>query len=426
MKKLIFFTNVAIRAIGLLCLVAAAFSQTPQYDLILKGGHVIDPKNGIDTVTDVAVRGDRIAALGASLFPSEAKKTIDVSGLYVTPGLIDIHVHVFVGAPAGIVGGDGDDNVFPDHTCLRLGVTTVVDAGGAGWRTFTVFRRSIIDRSRTRVLAMVNIVGIGMYLGDEGEQNPADMDPQKTADMARKHSDVVVGIKSAHWRAPNFISVEKAVEAGRLADIPVMVDFGYFLPERPYQVMLLEKLRPGDITTHFYRWPAPILDDHEKLLPYLAVARRRGVIFDVGHGAGSFYFRQAEPAVKQGFWPDSISTDLHSGSINYSMIDMLNVMSKFLAMGVPLKEVIRESTTNPATEIKRPELGQIAPGAAADIAVLRLDRGKFGFVDVRGGRIEGPQRLGCEMTIRAGRIVFDLNGREGVSWRKARINYPTR
>jgi dihydroorotase len=386
---------------------------------------VIDPKNGIDAVRDVAVTGASIAAVGENLSPAEARKTIDVSGLYVTPGLVDIHVHAFVGDPMGVVGVDGDTNVFPDNTCLRAGVTTVVDAGSSGWRTFPVFQRSIIDRSKTRILAMLNIIGIGMLV-DELEQNTADMDPAKTAEVAKKNSDVVVGIKSAHWRQPNFISVQKAVEAGKLADIPVMVDFGYFLPERPYQQMVLEELRPGDISTHFYRWPAPILDSNEKLLPYLAIARKRGVKFDVGHGAGSFHFRQAEPAVKQGFWPDSISTDLHASSINVSMIDMLNVMSKFLAMGIPLPEVIRESTTNPATEVKRPELGQIAPGAGADIAVLRLDKGKFGFVDVRGGRIEGSERLGCEMTIRAGRIVFDFNGRAGIPWRKANIQYPVR
>jgi dihydroorotase len=190
--------------------------------------------------------------------------------------------------------------------------------------------------------------------------------------------------------------------------------------------MVLEVLRPGDISTHFYRVPAPLLDENEKMLPYLATGRRRGVKFDVGHGGGSFYFKQAEPLVKQGFWPDSISTDLHGGSINGAMIDMLNVMSKFLAMGVPLKEVIRQSTTNPATQMKRPELGQIAPGAEADIAVLRLENGQFGFVDVRGGRITGTQRLGCEMTLRAGKIVFDFNGRAGIPWRKAPIEYPAK
>jgi dihydroorotase len=191
-------------------------------------------------------------------------------------------------------------------------------------------------------------------------------------------------------------------------------------------MMVLELFRPGDISTHFYRVPAPLLDESEKIMPYLATARKRGVKFDVGHGSGSFYFKQAESLVQQGFWPDSISTDLHAGSINGAMIDMLNVMSKFMALGVPLKEVIRQSTTNPATQVKRPELGQIAVGAEADVAVLRLERGDYGFVDVRGGRIAGKERLGCEMTIRAGRIVFDMNGRAGLPWRKAPIEYPVK
>lgn len=403
---------------------SAAFPQAKQYDLLLKGGHVIDPKNNVDGLRDVALRGDRIAAIAANLSPAMSTKTIDVSGLYVTPGLIDIHVHLFVQSAPGTVYGDSS-SIFPDHAGFRAAVTTMVDAGTTGWRSFPDFKRRIIDRSRTRVLAMLNIVGTGM-MNNEVEQNPVDMEPQKTAEFAKQHADVIVGIKTAHWRQPTFIALEKAVEAGRLADLPVMVDFGSFLPERPYQKMVLEILRPGDISTHFYRVPAPLMDDNEKMLPYLSVARRRGVKFDVGHGSGSFYFRQAEPLVKQGFWPDSISTDLHNGSVNGAMIDILNVMSKFLAMGVPLKEVIRQSTTNPATQMKRPDLGQIAVGAEADIAVLRLESGKFGFVDVRGGRIEGTQRLGCEMTVRAGAIVFDFNGRAGTAWRKATIEYPVR
>ncbi|MBI3696201.1 MAG: amidohydrolase/deacetylase family metallohydrolase [Acidobacteria bacterium] len=409
---------------ALLACSPAAFAQAPQYDLLLKGGRVIDPKNNIDEVRDVAIRGDRIAAVAPNLPVATAKKTIDVSSLYVTPGLVDIHVHVFTQSAPGTVY-ESESSVIPDHACFRTAVTTVVDAGTTGWRSFPDLRRRIIDRSRARVLAMLNIVGTGM-MNNEVEQNPVDMEPEKTAAMAKQHPDVIVGIKSAHWRQPTFTSVERAVEAGRLANLPVMVDFGSFLPERPYQQMVLEILRPGDMSTHFYRVPAPLLDQSEKMLPYLETARRRGVKFDVGHGGGSFYFRQAEPLVKQGFWPDSISTDLHGGSINGAMIDMLNVMSKFLALGVPMKEVIRQSTTNPATQVKRPDLGQIAPGAEADIAVLRLDSGNFGFVDVRGGRITGTRRLGCEMTVRAGKIVFDLNGRAGSPWRTAAIDYPTK
>lgn len=392
--------------------------------MLLKGGHVIDPRNNIDAVRDVAVRQGRIAAVAASIPATQARRAIDVSGLYVVPGLVDIHVHVFTGRTPDLLAG-GQTSVHPDHTGFRTGVTTMVDVGSSGWRNFSEFRRTIMDHARTRVLAMLNISGLGM-MGEGVEQNPADHDAKKTAEMAKKHADVVVGIKTAHWREPTFLAVERAVEAGNLANVPVMVDFGYFLPERPYQQMISEILRPGDMSTHFYRTPAPLLDNNGKVREYLQLARKRGVKFDVGHGSGSFHFPVAEPVVRQGFWPDSISTDLHASSTNGAMIDMLSVMSKFLAMGVPLKEVIRESTANPASQIRRPELGHLTAGAEADIAVLRLDKGKFGFIDVRGGKIDGPERLGCEMTLRAGRIVFDFNGRAGVPWREGKLGYPTK
>jgi dihydroorotase len=243
--------------------------------------------------------------------------------------------------------------------------------------------------------------------------------------MVKKNADVIVAVKTAHWRQPNLIAVDKALEAAKLANLPIMVDFGYF-DNKPYQTMITDKLRPGDMSTHFYRVPAPLLDKNGKVAEYLQVARKRGVKFDVGHGGGSFHFPLAEPMVKQGFWPDSISTDLHAGSVNGAMIDMLNVMSKFLAMGVPLAEVIRESTTNPAAQIRRPELGQLRVGADADIAVLRVERGSFGYVDVKGGRITGTERLGCEMTLRAGKIVYDFSGRAGLPWRDGNIAYPVR
>ncbi len=410
--------------IAALLLASGVAAQGQTYDLLLKGGHVIDPRNNVDDLRDVAIRGDRIAAVQPEIAADEAMKVIDVSGLYVTPGLVDIHTHFYVFPAPGTVYG-GSSSVHPDTTCPRTCVTTGVDVGTVGWRAFPDFRRRIIDTSKkTRVLAMLNIVGMGMVNYDV-EQNPVDMEPDKTAEMARAHADVVVGIKSAHWRQPDFVSVERAVEAGELADIPVMVDFGFFLSERPYQTMVLDKLRRGDMSTHFFRWPAPLMDENEKKLAYLELARTRGVKFDVGHGAGSFHFRQAEPLVKQGFWPDSISTDLHINSHNGAMIDMVTVMSKFYVMGVPLAEVVRQSTTNPATQIKRPELGQIAVGAEADVAVLRVDRGAFGYVDVKGGRITGDRRIGCEMTLRAGSIVFDYNGRAGTGWRVADIDYPT-
>ena len=404
----------------LLICAASVFGQ--QYDLLLKGGHVIDPRNNVNAVRDVAIAGERVAAVAENIAASQARKVIDVSGLYVTPGLVDIHAHVFAGTRAGSTNG-GQSSFYPDQLTFRTGVTTVVDPGSSGWRDFPELKRTIIERARTRVLAMLNIVGTGI-LAYELEQNVNDLDPQKTAALARENKDVVVGIKSAHWWGPNFISVEKAVEAGKLADIPVMVDFGYFLKERPYSQMVTEILRPGDMSTHCFRWPAPLLTPDGKPAEFLLNARRRGVKFDVGHGGGSFHFRLAEPLAKAGFFPDSISTDMHTQSMNHAMQDMPTTMSKFLVMGMPLVEVIRASTTNPATQIKRPQLGQIAVGSEADIAVLRLDKGKFSYADVIGGRIDGTQRLTAEMTLRAGKIVFDYNSRAAVPWGSGNLKYP--
>jgi dihydroorotase len=409
-----------MRTFTLLICAVPAFAQ--QYDLLLKGGHVIDPKNDVNAVRDVAIKAGRVAAVAANIPIAQAGKVIDVSGLYVTPGLVDIHAHVFAGTRAGSTNG-GQSSFYPDQLSFRTGVTTMVDPGSAGWRDFPEFRRTIIDRARTRVLAMLNIAGTGI-LSYELEQNVNDLSPELTAKMALQHKDVVVGIKSAHWWAANFISVERAVEAGKLANVPVMVDFGYFLKDRPYSHMVTEILRAGDMSTHCFRWPAPLLNPDGKPAEFLLVARKRGVKFDVGHGGGSFHFRLAAPLVKAGFYPDSISTDMHTQSMNHAMQDMPTTMSKFLAMGMPLVEIVRASTTNPATQVKHPELGQIGAGSEADIAVFRLEEGNFGFADVVGGRIEGRQRLGCEMTLRSGRIVYDFNGRAAVPWGTGNLKYP--
>lgn len=271
---------------------------------------------------------------------------------------------------------------------------------------------------RTRVLALLNIVGHG-EAGEKYEQDDVgDMDPKATAESARKYKDFVVGIKTAHYRAPDWEAVDRAVEAGKLADIPVMVDFGTFQRERPFEEMVLEHLRPGDMYTHTYHGSVPMLDDKGKVRDYLFQARKRGVKFDVGHGGGSFWWRQAVPAVRQVFLPDSISTDLHVISMNGGMKDMTNVMSKFLNLGVSLEKVIEMSTIAPAMQIKRPELGHLSVGAVADIAVLRMEHGEFGFLDVRDARLDGTKRLRCELTLREGVVVWDLNGLAAEDWRK--------
>ncbi len=405
--------------VALLLLIAFCAPAQPIYDLLLKGGHVIDARNGLSAVRDVAIAQGRIAAIDQSIPASQARTTIDVSSLYVTPGLVDIHGHVF----AGSMNREyiGENGVRPDGFTFRSGVTTVVDAGSSGWRNFGEFRDQIINRAKTRVYAMLNIVGSGMGGRADVEQNTRDMEPERTAEVARRHKDVVVGIKIAHYAGPEWIAVERAVEAGKLAGLPVMVDFATFRPERPFQELVLKRLRPGDIYTHTYLSAVPMLDSDGKLLPYLAEAKKRGVIFDVGHGAGSFSFRQAIPAVRQGFLPDSISTDLHVDSMNAGMKDILNVMSKFLNMGVSLEEVIARSTWHPAREIHREELGHLSVGAPADVAVLRLVTGDFGFVDSARLRMRGTRKLVSEMTLRDGRVVWDLNGMSSEDWdRRAR------
>jgi dihydroorotase len=399
-------------------------SAQVRYELLLKGGHVIDPRNQLDAIMDVAVADGKIAAVRSGIDPAEARTVVDVSGLYVTPGLIDAHVHVF--ATTGMRDAwAGDNSVLPDGFSFRTGVTTMVDAGSSGWRNFEDFRHRVIDRATTRVFAMLNIVGLGM-MTDVPEQNVHDMDAKATVQMAVKHRDVVVGIKSAHYQGPEWVSVDRAVEAGKAAGIPVMVDFGYFRAERPYYKLVTEWLRPGDISTHMFRGPVPYVDDSGKLLAYLEEARARGVLFDVGHGGGSFVFRNAVPAVQHGFYPDTISTDLHTGSMNGAMMDMLTTMSKFLAMGVSLRDVVRQSTANPAKMILHPELGHLSPGAEADIAVLRVMEGRFGYADGSRGTISGDRRLLCEMTIKAGRVVWDWNARVGTDYRKMSNDYGIR
>jgi dihydroorotase len=395
---------------------AAVLAAQPRYDLLLKNGHLIDPGNNISATRDIAIAGGKIAAIAENISPSLAIKVVDVGSLYVTPGLVDIHTHVM--ACSGLRGSlPEDQNVWADSHTFRAGVTTVVDAGSSGWRNFPEQKARIIDHSRTRVLAMLNIVGGGQG-GGAVEQNIQDMDAKATADMAKRYPGLVVGVKTAHYRGPEWTPVERAVEAGTLANIPVMVDFGTFRPERPYQELVTKKLRPGDISTHTYLGSAPILDDQGHVRPYLFEARKRGVIFDVGHGGGSFLFRQAVPAIRQGFPPDSISTDLHTESMNAGMKDILNVMSKFLNIGMSLDDVILRSTWNPAREIKRTELGKLSVGAPADIAVLRVEKGQFGFIDSYGARVSGAQKLVCELTIRDGLVVWDLNGLTRDEWNK--------
>ncbi len=400
-----------------ICLIVgsiASLSAQQKYDLLLKGGYVIDSRNRISAVRDVAIASGKVAAVAANIAPAEAFKVVDASGYIVTPGLVDIHVHVYAGTGERRSYA-GDNSLYPDGFTLRSGVTTIVDAGSSGWKSFEDFKDRIIDRSRTRVLAMLNIVGAGMR-GEKYEQNLADMEAKPTADMALRHKGIVVGIKTAHYAGPEWAPVERAVEAGTEAGIPVMVDFGANRPERPMAELVTKKLRPGDIYTHAYSGLRNELSASGRVNPGMWEGRKRGVIFDVGHGGGSFAWRIAVPAMKEGFLPDSISTDLHIGSMNSGMKDMLNIMDKFLAMGMSLDDVVLRSTWNPAKEIGQQQLGHLSVGAPADIAVLALEKGTFGFVDMYGARLKGTQKLTCELTLRDGKVVYDLNGMTRPDW----------
>ena len=397
----------------ILCFIAN-FSMGQKYNIVIKGGHVIDPKNNIDAVMDVAITDGKIVALAKDIDKNEGKQVVDATGLFVTPGLIDMHVHVFQGTNGDQQYMNGPSAITPDGFTFRVGVTTVVDAGCAGWRTFPIFKKQTIDRSQTRVLAFLNIVGEGMR-GGPFEQNLKDMDAKVTGEYAKNNATDIVGIKLAHYDGADWTPTDRAVEAGKIAGMPMMVDFGGANPPMPIEELFMKHLRPGDIFTHcFAQLPNArecIVDPQlKKVKPFVWEAQKRGIIFDVGYGGISFSYSQAIPAIKSGFLPQAISTDLHIGSMNSAMKDMITTMSKFLAMGMDLQSVIKASTWLPAQIINKKELGNLSIGTEADIAVLRIREGKFGLFDYTGYKLETDKKLECEMTIRAGKIVYDLNG----------------
>lgn len=408
---------ISLSLIGCLFL---SITSAQQIDMLLQGGHVIDPKNNIDGIMDVAIDEGKIVQIAENIPADDVFQVINVAGMYVVPGLIDIHSHNFFGTEQNAYLSNSFTALPPDGFTFRAGITTVVDVGGAGWRNFKTFKAQTIDHSKTRVLSFLNIVGSGMR-GGAYEQNLADMDAKLTAMEAKAFPQYVVGIKVAHYFGPEWAPVERAVEAGKLADIPVMVDFGGFEDPLSIETLFMEKLRPGDIFTHTYahvNGRIPIVDEKRKLRPFVLDAQKRGIIFDVGHGGGSFLFDQAIPAIEQGLRPNSISTDLHTGSMNGGMKDLLNVMSKFLNIGLDVPEVIATTTWKPAQIIKRPELGHLSEGAVADVAVLKLETGNFGFIDTKGWRLNGDKKLLCELTLREGRVVWDLNGISRPVWER--------
>lgn len=397
-------------------LFAVSYAQRP-YSIVIKGGHVIDAKNNINTLMDVALKDNKIVRVAKNIDTAQAMQVVDAKGMYVTPGLIDLHGHVFYGFDPDSYLSGGTVAVLPDQSTFRAGVTTIVDAGGAGWRSFGTFKKNIIDVSRTRVLSLLNIVGEGMRGIEKYEQNVSDMDARRTADTALAHKDHVVGFKVAHFTGSEWTPIQRGVEAGKLADMPVMIDLNslYFSIEE----LFTKYLRPGDIYTHTFIQSSrgvvePIVDLKTKQFkPFVLEAQRKGIIFDVGFGGGSFNFNQALPALKAGFYPNTMGTDIHQGSVNGAMKDQMNVLSIFYAMGMKIPDLIKASTWTPAQVIKRPELGNLSEGSVADIAIISMRKGNFGFRDVAGNKYSGTQKFECEMTIRDGKVVYDLNAIAG-------------
>lgn len=401
---------------------ASASSDSPRFEILLKGGHCIDPANGRSEPLDVAVADGRIAAVDASIPAETANEAVDVSGMYVTPGLIDIHVHCHVFSEQ--FGG----SIVADGQSWRSGVTTMVDAGSAGPLDFGRFKERVINKSRTRILAFINIADHGM---GPGEQERAHMIPELCAGACTTFPEAV-GVKTAHYwtrkpwddkHAP-WDSVERAVQAGELCQMPVMVDFWPRPPERSYEDLILKKLRPGDMHTHVFAQQHPIILEDGSVNPALFQARKRGVLFDVGHGGGSFWFRNAVRALEQGFPPDSLSTDLHTGNAATGMVtSILELCNKYINMGMELDEVIHRATAIPARQIGHAELGHLSVGATADIAVLRMVKGDFGFFDCGRAKIAGDRKLEAMLTYQGGKRMYDAQAITMPRWQDAPPEY---
>jgi dihydroorotase len=396
-------------------LFVSAAGQSQEIDILLKGGHVIDPKNNIDSQMDVGIANGKILKVAAEIPVNSAKKVVDVRGMYVTPGLIDIHTHVFVGSNSGFA--DGFSSVSPDDFTFKAGITTVVDAGTSGWRNFPVFKKQVIDRSQTRVLAFLNIAGSGMT-GFPSEEDINDMDSHMTSLVIQQYPDIIIGVKIGHYRGSEWTPFDRALEAGRITNLPLIVEC--HLPLLPLEEILV-RMRPGDIYTHSFCTASDrtcLLDEQGRVRPYVLEAQKKGIRFDVGHGGGMFHFNVAIPALKQGLLPNSFGSDLHRFSMNSGMKNMLDIMSKFLNMGMNIEDIIFRATWNSAQSVKRDDLGNLSEGTEADIAVLSIRKGSFGFIDTGGNKLEGDRKFEAELTIRAGKIVWDQNGISAQNWIK--------
>jgi dihydroorotase len=371
-------------------------------DLILRGGRVIDPAQHLDTICDVGFKNGKVAAVGTALAGGAATEIRDVTGLIVAPGLIDLHTHVYWGGTS--LGIDAED------FCRSSGVTTAVDTGSAGPGNFPGFRKHVIERSAVRILAYLHVSHAGIYgfsntvmIGES--EDIRLMDPVTAAQVADANRDVIVGIKVRVGRhasgdqgvAPLDIALQVAEETG----MPLMAHIDE--PPPTYDDVI-NKLRPGDILTHAFRpFPNAPCTVQGTVKPAVLAARKRGVLFDIGHGMGSFSFKTARAMLANGFAPDTISSDVHALCINGPAFDQVTTMSKFLCLGMDLNDVIKASTASAAFALKRPELGSLKPGSAGDATLLTVDEGSFDYVDVTGEHLNGNRRITSRGVVIAGR-----------------------
>jgi dihydroorotase len=371
-----------------------------RHDLLLTGGHVVDPLSGVDGRRDVAFASGRVAAVDATIPRETAREVVDVSGAYVAPGLIDLHAHAFIAGH--------DLGIETDAVCSSTGVTTLCDAGSTGAANFAGLREYVMARVETRVLAFVHVAAIGLTHVAIGEHCYLEYsDPDLAAGVAREHRDVVLGVKvriqkevvAQHGLEP----LRRGIRAADAAGVPVIVHVNN--PPVEYgEVLAL--LRPGDIVSHFLHGRGSgILDGEGRLKDAVVAARRRGVVFDVAHGRNHVNFPVARRALEQGFQPDTISSDLTRPGRAGVVRDLPTTLSKFLSLGMPLADVVRAATAAPARAIGRSGgLGALVPGAAGDAAVFAVDEGRFPYQDADGNVLEGAKRWAPRITVRAGRV----------------------
>jgi dihydroorotase len=375
-------------------------SANESYDLLIKGGTVVDPSVNLHAALDVAVKDGKIAAVTANIAPNQSRKTISAAGKLVTPGLIDLHVHVYEGAT--------EAGINADRFCLGHGVTTAVDAGSAGYPSIAGLRKYVIDTSATRLYALLDIGALGTLVGIKDTlKNLEWVNPELTAKAANANRPTVIGIKARLSRdiagSNDKEVLRRARQAAEATRLPLMLHIGDTdLPLRE----VLESLRPGDIITHcFTPRPNGIVDTNGQVLPEVREARRRGILFDVGHGAFHFGFDLTEKCLQQGFLPDSISSDLAGRSANGPTFDLTTTLSKFLLLGLSVDKVLELATIKPAHVFDYGlELGTLKPGNAADISILELRDGEFEFVDATGSKRTGHQKLFATAAVRDGKL----------------------